>query len=137
MLAHEFFLMNLVYELEFFLYIRRPTDSSKTTMDVSKVKVDTDARNTFNQSASGNSSSSSSGNDSPDLPSRASRSGRLQALSKFSKTAVTKGTTSSTITEAASTMLNVAQNENDKPTISTTNASSNEEEPQEIPGRIS
>jgi len=105
-------------------------------MDVSKAKVDADARNTFNQPASGNSSSSSSGNNSPDLPSRTSRSGRLQTLSKFSK-AVTKGTTSSTITEAASTMLNVAQNENDKPSISTTKASSNEEEPQEISGRVS
>lgn len=113
--------------------MERPTDSSKTTMDVSKAKVDADARNTFNQPASGNSSSSSSGNDSPDLPSRTSRSGRLQTLSKFSK-AVTKGTTSSTITEAASTMLNVAQNENNKPSISTTKASSNEEEPQEISG---
>lgn len=107
-------------------------------MDLSKAKVDADARNTFNQPASGNSSSSSSGNDSPDLPSRASRSGRLQALSKFSKTAVTKGTTSSTtITEAASTMLNVAQSESDKPSILTTNATSNEEEPQETSGRVS
>ncbi|KMQ90983.1 hypothetical protein RF55_9202 [Lasius niger] len=108
-------------------------------MDVSKEKVDADARNTFNQPASGHSSSSSSssGNDSPDLPSRASRSGRLQALSKFSKTAVTKGTTGSTVTEAASTMLNVAQSENEKPSILTTNATSNEEEPQEILGRVS
>lgn len=106
-------------------------------MDVSKVKVDADARNTFNQPASGNSSSSSSGNDSPDLPSRASRSGRLQALSKFSKTAVIRGTTSSTIIEAAPTMLNVAQSESDKPSILTTNATSNEEEPQEISGRVS
>ncbi|XP_029163803.1 uncharacterized protein LOC114935229 isoform X2 [Nylanderia fulva] len=109
----------------------RSTDSAKTTMDVSKEKVDADTPDTFNQPASGHSSSSnSSGNESPDLSSRA----RLQALSKSSKTTVTKGTTSSTVTEAASTMLNVAQSENDKPSILTTNATSNEEEAQEISG---
>lgn len=114
----------------------RPTDS-KTTMDVSKEKIDDNARNTnkFNQPASGHSSSSSSGNDSPDLPSRASRSDRLQTISKSSRTAITKGTTSSTITQAASTMLNV-HCENDKTSILTTNATSNEEEPHEISGRI-
>ncbi|KAM0736665.1 CAP-Gly domain-containing linker protein 1-like protein [Formica fusca] len=112
----------------------RSTDSAKTTMDVSKEKIDANARNTFNQPASGHSSSSSSGNDSPDLPSRASRSGRLQTLSKSSRTAITKGTTSSTITQAASTMLNVVQSENDKPSILTTTATSNEEEPQEVSG---
>lgn len=106
-------------------------------MDVSKEKIDANARNTFNQPASGHSSSSSSGNDSPDLPSRASRSGRLQTLSKSSRTAITKGTTSSTITQAASTMLNVVQSENDKPSILTTTATSNEEEPQEVSGRVS
>lgn len=105
-------------------------------MDVSKGKIDADARNTLNQPASGqsSSSSSSSGNDSPDLSSRVSR---LQASSKSSKTAVTKSTTSLTVTEAASTMLNVAQSENDKSSILTTNATGNEEEAQEISGRVS
>lgn len=110
----------------FFLLNSQPTDAEKTTMDMSE-KIAADAKNTFNEPASEHSSGS------PDPSSRTSRPDKFQDSSKSSSITVTKSTVSTKITEVASTMLNVSQNENHKSPTST----GNEEESQvEISGRV-
>lgn len=102
-------------------------------MDVSK-KITTDAKNAFNEPVSERSNGSSNNNN-PDPSSCTSQSDKFQDSSKSSKITVTKGTVSK-ITEVASTMLNISQNENHKSLTSTTNVTGNEEEFRvEISGR--
>lgn len=104
-------------------------------MDVSK-KITTDAKNAFNEPASERSKGSSINNNNPDPSSCASQSDKFQDSSKSSKTIVTKSTVNTKITEVASTMLNVSQNENYKSLTSTTNVTGNEEDSRvEISGR--
>lgn len=103
-------------------------------MDVSK-KITTDAKNAFNEPASERSNGSSNNNN-PDPSSCTGQSDKFQDLSKSSKITVTKSTVSTKITEVASTMLNISQNENHKSLTSTTNVTGNEEESRvEISGR--
>ncbi|XP_018301986.1 uncharacterized protein [Mycetomoellerius zeteki] len=107
--------------------MNEPTDPEKTTMDVSK-KIATDAQNSFNEPVSEHSKVNSSNNNGPDPSSRAGQSDKFQDLSKYSKITITKDIINTKITEAASTILNVSQNENHKSPTLTTNVTNNEEE---------
>lgn len=103
-------------------------------MDVSK-KITTDAKNAFNELASERSSSSN--NNSPDPSSRANQPEKFQDSAKSPK--ITKSTVNTKITELASTMLNISQNENHKSSTLTTNVTGKEDEEEsrvEISGRI-
>ncbi|XP_025996991.2 uncharacterized protein LOC105203367 isoform X2 [Solenopsis invicta] len=114
-------------------HVDQSTDPEKITMDVSK-KIATDVQNTFNESPSERNNGNSSNNNNSD-PS-ASRFDNLQDSLKSSKvtTVTTEDTVNTKISEAASTMLNVSQNENHKFSTLTTKVKNEEASQVEMSG---